>query len=97
MTIHIEIDCPCGHSTQFEVSERGIIQEYICENCNSHLGYLGPHYNLRFYDKKFPVNNWRVLRESVKVPPIHRSDSTWWSSTAYTYSTGSTTASWSEV
>ena len=95
MTIHIEIDCPCGHSNQFEVSANGNIQEYICENCNSHLGYLGPHYTLRFYDKKFPRSDWRVLREPVK--PIHRSDSTWWSSTGYAYSTGSTTTSWSEV
>lgn len=102
MTVKIEIDCPCGHSTIFEIKDN-IINEFICESCKTHLAYLGPHYTMKFYDKKFPVDNWRVVHEPIRIPIAvarpHYVQPEWTGATDTTWYTSSGTASttWTRV
>ena len=98
----IEIDCKCGHSTIFTI-KNDIINEFVCESCKTHLAYLGPHYTMKFYDKNFPTENWRVVHEPIRVPthlldPVNDSTArTTVSNMTWYYTTGSTSVSWSEV
>ena len=99
----IEIDCKCGHSTIFAI-KNNIINEFVCESCKTHLAYLGPHYTMKFYDKNFPTENWRVFHEPIRRVPtplfdrVSDSSTTWTTVSNMTWSNiGNTTVSWSEV